>query len=49
MKILGICGTNKRGNKKSASEWFLKKVLKTTEELGAETELIRLINYRIKP
>jgi len=49
MKILGICGTNKRGNIKSASEWYLKRALEAAEELGAKTELIRLINYRIKP
>ncbi len=49
MKILGICGTNKRKNKKSASDYFLRKALEATEELGAKTELIRLINYRIKP
>ena len=49
MRILGICGTNKRGSKKSASEWFLKKALEAAAELGAETESIRLINCRITP
>jgi multimeric flavodoxin WrbA len=49
MKILGICGTHKRNRKKSASEWFLNKALQAAREEGAETESIRLINYRIKP
>ena len=49
MKILGFCGTQKRGNTKSASEWFLKESLKAAEEMGAETEIVRLINYRIEP
>jgi multimeric flavodoxin WrbA len=49
MKILGICGTHKRGNKKSSSEWFLRQALGAAEEKGAETNVIRLINYNVKP
>jgi multimeric flavodoxin WrbA len=49
MKILGICGTQKRGKNKSASEWFLKVALEAAKEKGAETESIRLINYNIIP
>lgn len=49
MKILGICGTHKRKGNKSASEWFLRQALEATEKQGTKTELIRLINYRIKP
>jgi len=45
MKILGICGTNKRGNKKSDSEWFLKKALEAVEELGAY-KFVLLLGYR---
>ncbi len=37
MKILGICGTQKRGKTKSASEWFLNVALKAAQEKGAET------------
>lgn len=48
MKILGICGTHKRKTK-SASEWMLKQALAAAEELGAETESVRLIHYNIKP
>lgn len=49
MKILGICGTQKRGKTKSASEWFLNVALKAAQEKGAETDSIRLINYKIIP
>jgi len=49
MKILGICGTHKRGKSKSASDWFLRQALGAAEEKGAETEVIRLINFNIKP
>jgi len=49
MRILGICGTHKRGKTKSASEWFLKVALKAAQEKGAEIESIRLINYNIIP
>ena len=49
MKILGICGTHKRGKKKSASEWFLGQALDAAGEKGAETEVVRLINYNVKP
>lgn len=49
MKILGICGTQKRGTSKSASEWFLGEALKAAREKGADTESIRLINYSIIP
>jgi multimeric flavodoxin WrbA len=49
MKILGICGTHKRKNKKSASEWFLGQALEAAREEGAKTDSIRLINYQIKP
>ena len=49
MKILGICGTHKRGKQKSASDYFLRKALEAAEEKGAESEVIRLINYNVKP
>ena len=49
MKILGICGTHKRGKQKSASDWFLRQALEAAGEKGAESEVIRLINYTIKP
>ena len=49
MKILGICGTHKRGKVKSSSEWFLKVALEAAQEKGAEIESIRLINYNIVP
>lgn len=49
MKILGICGTHKRGKIKSASEWFLRVALEAAQEKGAEVESIRLINYTIVP
>jgi len=39
MKVLGICGTQKRGKIKSASEWFLKVTLKAAQEKGAETKI----------
>ena len=47
MKILGICGTHKRQDQESSSEWLLKEALKAAEKKGAETKSIRLINYRI--
>ncbi len=49
MKILGICGTHKRGEVESSSEWFLKVALEAAQEKGARTESIRLINYNIIP
>ncbi|MBN2482821.1 MAG: NAD(P)H-dependent oxidoreductase [Candidatus Omnitrophica bacterium] len=48
MKILGICGTNKK-NGKAASEWFLNESLAAAAALGAATESIRLIQYNLKP
>jgi multimeric flavodoxin WrbA len=49
MKILGICGTHKRGKVKSSSEWFLKVALEAAQEKGAEIESIRLIHHTIIP
>lgn len=49
MKILGICGTHKRGDRRSSSEWLLKKALEATEEQGAETKSVRLINHTVTP
>jgi len=49
MKILGICGTQKRGKTKSASEWFLQVALEAAQERGAQIDKIRLINYHIIP
>ena len=49
MKILGVCGTHKRGKTKSASEWFLKVALEAAQEKGADIGSIRLINYNVIP
>jgi multimeric flavodoxin WrbA len=38
MKILGICGSPRKGN----TEWMLGKLLETAAESGAETELLLL-------
>ncbi|MBD3246033.1 MAG: hypothetical protein GF333_03385 [Candidatus Omnitrophica bacterium] len=48
MKVLGICGTNKK-EEKSASEWFLAEALRAAREAGADTESVRLSRYRLKP
>ncbi|MDH7499888.1 MAG: flavodoxin family protein [candidate division NC10 bacterium] len=48
MRVLGICGTHKRKGK-SASEWMLNQALAAAQEVGAATEAIRLIHYRIQP
>jgi len=45
VKILGICGSPRKGN----TEFMLKTVLKKAAEKGAETELILLRKYNIKP
>ena len=38
MKIVGICGSPRKGN----TEWMLSKLLESAEECGADTELILL-------
>jgi len=44
MKIVGICGSPRKGN----TEFLLKEALKATEEKGAETELILLREKKIE-
>ena len=44
MKVIGICGSPRRGN----TEWMLKKLLEAAAERGAETELILLSKKNIK-
>lgn len=46
--ILGICGSPKT-NLASSSEFLLKEALHAAEEEGAETRLIRLVDYNILP
>ncbi|NFA43472.1 flavodoxin family protein [Clostridium botulinum] len=46
-KVLGICGVQKKFDF-SSSQFLLEQALKAAEEEGAETELIRLIDYNIK-
>lgn len=48
MRVFGLCGTHKR-KARSASEWMLRQALAAAEEMGAETEGIRLIHYQIQP
>jgi multimeric flavodoxin WrbA len=45
MKIVGICGSPRKGN----SEWMLRKLLETAAKSGAETELLLLREMDIKP
>lgn len=44
MKLIGICGSPRKGN----TEWMLGKLLELAEKDGAETELILLRNKNIK-
>jgi multimeric flavodoxin WrbA len=44
MKILGICGSPRKGN----TEFLLRKALKAAREKGAETELILLREKRVE-
>jgi len=44
-KILAICGSPRKGN----TEFMLKTLLKSAAQKGAETELILLRKYNIKP
>lgn len=46
-KIIGIAGSMKKKN--SSSEYLLSVALEAAEELGVDTELIRLNDYRIFP
>ena len=46
-KILGIAGSMKKKN--SSSEYLCSIALKAAAEYGVETELIRLVDYRILP
>ncbi|MEM5879463.1 MAG: NAD(P)H-dependent oxidoreductase [Candidatus Aenigmatarchaeota archaeon] len=44
MKVIGICGSPRKGN----TEFLLREALKAAEEKGAETELILLREKRIE-
>jgi len=44
MKVVGICGSPRKGN----TEWMLRKLLKEAAKAGAETELILLRENDIK-
>jgi len=44
MKVLGICGSPRKGN----TEWMLEKLLKEVAKGGIETELILLRKVNIK-
>lgn len=44
MKVVGICGSPRKGN----TEWMLRKLLEATAKAGAETELILLREEDIK-
>jgi multimeric flavodoxin WrbA len=44
MKIVGICGSPRKGN----TEWMLQKLLEEVARSGIETELIRLREIEIK-
>jgi multimeric flavodoxin WrbA len=44
MKIIGICGSPRKGN----TEWMLQKLLEEVARSGIETELIRLREIEIK-
>ena len=44
MKVVGICGSPRRGN----TEWMLRRLLEALAKRGAETELILLRRKRIK-
>ena len=44
MKILGICGSPRKGN----TEWLMRRLMAKAENKGAETELITLKDKNIK-
>jgi multimeric flavodoxin WrbA len=44
MKLLGICGSPRKGN----TEWMLRKFLEAAAKTGAETEIILLKDKDIK-
>ena len=44
MKVVGICGSPRRGN----TEWMLKRLLEIVAQTGADTELILLRRQTIK-
>jgi multimeric flavodoxin WrbA len=44
MKVVGICGSPRRGN----TEWMLRRLLEAVARMGAETELILLRRKNIK-
>lgn len=44
MKIVGICGSPRKGN----TEWLMRSVMTAAEKRGVETELITLRNRNIK-
>jgi multimeric flavodoxin WrbA len=44
MKVVGICGSPRRGN----TEWMLRRLLEAAAQRGAETELILLRKKNIK-
>jgi multimeric flavodoxin WrbA len=44
LKILGICGSPRKGN----TEWLMRKLMETTKKRSAETELITLKDRDIK-
>ena len=44
MKVVGICGSPRRGN----TEWMLNRLLEAVAQRGAETELILLRRKAIK-
>ena len=44
MKVVGICGSPRKGN----TEWMLRKFLEGTAKAGAETDLILLRQKNIK-
>ena len=44
MKVIGICGSPRKGN----TEWMLRKLLEGVAKVGAETELILLREKNIK-
>ena len=44
MKILGICGSPRKGN----TEWLMRELMRATEKRGGKTELITLKDKNIK-
>jgi len=47
-RILGICGTQKKGGF-SSSEFLLNEALSAAEKAGAETKLVKLVDFNILP